>query len=110
MVVEPRPQHPSRHVEESSKIRVVLHHGFGTNGRDMSMILGAPLLKAGYEAVAIDMPNYGMTKVGHGTTVSYDWVNIADDFINSGLERDPRPIVLYGVECSPTTLRHSTKK
>jgi alpha-beta hydrolase superfamily lysophospholipase len=53
------------------------------------------------------MPNYGMTKVAHGTTVSYDdWVNIADDFINSELERDPRPIVLYGLSAGGMLTYH----
>jgi pimeloyl-ACP methyl ester carboxylesterase len=85
-----------------------MHHGVGTNGRQMSMILGVPLAKAGFELVAIDMPNYGMTKNAHGSLVSYvDWANIADDFINFELEHDPRPIVLYGLSAGGMLAYHA---
>lgn len=40
-----------------------MHHGVEINGRQMSMILGAPLFKAEYVVVAIEMPGYGCTKV-----------------------------------------------
>ena len=59
-----------------------MHHGVETNGRQISMILGAPLFKAGYVVVAIEMPGYGCTKVDKtGGPHSYkDRVDIADDF------------------------------
>ena len=44
-------------------VKVILLHGVGTNGRQMSMILGGPLSKDGFETIAIDMPTYGVTKV-----------------------------------------------
>lgn len=85
-----------------------MHHGVGTNGRHMSMILGVPLLQAGFEAVAIDMPNYGMTQVARWTTVSYDdWVNVANEFIDHELENDPRPIVLYGLSAGGMLTYHA---
>jgi alpha-beta hydrolase superfamily lysophospholipase len=99
--------HLDRWRNPDAKIRVVMHHGVGTNGRQMSLILGISLLKAGFEAVAIDMPNYGMTKVAKGTTVSYDdWVNIGNDFVNFELEHDPRPIVLYGLSAGGMLTYH----
>lgn len=99
--------HLDRMRNPDAKIRVIMNHGVGTNGRQMSLLLGIPLLKAGFEAVAIDMPNYGMTKVASGTNISYDdWVNIADDFINFELEQDPRPIVLYGLSAGGMLTYH----
>ncbi|CZR52712.1 uncharacterized protein PAC_02589 [Phialocephala subalpina] len=73
----------------------------------MSLILGVPLLSTGFEAVAIDMPNYGMTQVAPHAKVTYtEWVNVANDFINSELENDPRPIVLYGLSAGGLLTYH----
>ena len=79
-------------------LKVILFHGLGTNGRQMSTILGAPLAHKGYETIAIDMPEYGITQVGHGKPVRYDdWVEAGSDLINAELAKDDRPIVLYGL-------------
>jgi pimeloyl-ACP methyl ester carboxylesterase len=99
--------HLDRWRSPDAKVRVILHHGVGTNGRQMSLLLGVPLLKEGFEAVAVDMPMYGMTKVAPGTTVSYDdWVNIGNDFVNFELEHDPRPIILYGLSAGGMLTYH----
>lgn len=77
-------------------VKVILFHGVGTNGRQMSLILGRPLADRGYETVAIDMPTYGVTEVADGALVTYDdWVRIGSDLVEK--ERDGRPIVLYGL-------------
>lgn len=77
-------------------VKVILFHGVGTNGRQMSLILGRPLADRGYETVAIDMPTYGVTQVAEGALVTYDdWVRIGSDLVEK--ERDGRPIVLYGL-------------
>ena len=90
--------HLDRFPNPDAPIRVILFHGVGTNGRQMSTILGAPLARSGFETVAIDMPGYGVTKVARGVTVTYDdWVAAASDFIDAELARDPRPIILYGL-------------
>lgn len=71
------------------------------------MILGAPLSKAGFEIVALDMPNYGITKVAKGATVSYeDWVNIGNEFVDSELKKDTRPIILYGLSAGGMLTDH----
>lgn len=89
-------------------VRIILHHGVGTNGRQMSMILGVPLHTAGFELVAVDMPDYGCTQVARGKPVSYDdWVQIANDFINFELENDDRPIVLYGLSAGGMLTYHT---
>lgn len=99
--------HLDRWRNPTAKVRVIAHHGVGTNGRQMSLILGVPLHAAGFEVVTIDMPGYGCTKIARSTTVSYDdWVNIADDFINFELQRDDRPIVLYGLSAGGMLCYH----
>jgi alpha-beta hydrolase superfamily lysophospholipase len=100
--------HLDRFVNPNAKARVILFHGVGTNGRQMSTILGAPLFRSGFETVATDMPGYGVTKVAPGVTVAYDdWVQAASDFIDSELARDPRPIVLYGLSAGGMLTYHA---
>ncbi len=81
-----------------AKVKVILFHGVGTNGRQMTTILCSPLFKRGMEAIAIDMPKYGMTKVAPGALVTYsDWVQAGSDLIDAELAKDDRPIFLYGL-------------
>lgn len=91
----------------NAKVKVILLHGVGTNGRQMSMILGGPLSKDGFETIAIDMPTYGLTEVKKGTIVTYaDWVDLANDYINYELSLDDRPIVLYGLSAGGMETYH----
>lgn len=79
-------------------VKVILLHGVGTNGRQMSTILGRPLAERGYETIAPDMPGYGLTAVAPGALVRYDdWVQIGSDLVDAERQRDDRPIVLYGL-------------
>lgn len=88
-------------------IKVILFHGVGTNGRQMSMVLGAPLARRGYETIAIDMPEYGMTQVAEGALVRYDdWVEAGSDLIDAERARDDRPIVLYGLSAGGMLTYH----
>lgn len=90
-----------------AKVKVILFHGVGTNGRQMSMILGEPLARRGYETIAVDMPEYGMTEVAKGTLVRYDdWVRAGSDLIDAELARDERPIVLYGLSAGGMLTYH----
>ncbi len=91
-----------------AKIKVILFHGVGTNGRQMSMILGGPLARRGYETIAIDMPEYGMTEVAQGGLVRYDdWVRAASDLIDAELMRDDRPVMLYGLSAGGMLTYHA---
>jgi alpha-beta hydrolase superfamily lysophospholipase len=100
--------HLDRFRNPAAKARVILFHGVGTNGRQMSTILGRPLFESGVETVATDMPGYGMTRVAEGITVGYDdWVQAANDFINAELERDSRPIFLYGLSAGGMLTYHA---
>lgn len=91
----------------AAPLKVLLFHGVGTNGRQMSTILGAPLARRGFEAIAIDMPGYGVTEVGQGAPVRYDdWVQAGSDLIDAELARDTRPIVLYGLSAGGMETYH----
>ncbi|WP_041139841.1 alpha/beta hydrolase [Beduini massiliensis] len=91
----------------TAKAKIILFHGVGTNGRQMSTIIGGPLAKAGYEIIAVDMPLYGMTKVRQKAAVSYeDWVQLGSDYIDYELSKDNRPIFLYGLSAGGMETYH----
>jgi len=99
--------HLDRYRNPAAKARVVLHHGVGTNGRQMSLILGAPLSKLGFETVAIDNLGYGMTSVARRTNPTYDdWVQVVVDFLAAENARDPKPTVLYGLSAGGMLTYH----
>ncbi|MGW4380378.1 alpha/beta hydrolase [Kitasatospora sp. NPDC004531] len=103
--------HLDRYRNPEAKAKVVLHHGVGTNGRQMSLILGAPLARRGFETVALDNLGYGLTKVKPGTTPSYDdWVDLVVDFLAYEQSRDDRPIVLYGLSAGGMLTYHVAAK
>jgi pimeloyl-ACP methyl ester carboxylesterase len=88
-------------------MKVILFHGVGTNGRQMTTILGRPLADLGYETIAIDMPTYGVTEVAPGALVRYeDWVQIGSDLVDAELATDERPIVLYGLSAGGMETYH----
>lgn len=90
-----------------ARAKVILFHGVGTNGRQMTTILGRPLAERGYEAIAVDMPMYGITEVAEGALVTYDdWVQIGSDLIDAELAKDDRPIVLYGLSAGGMETYH----
>ncbi len=89
----------------------ILHHGVGTNGRQMTLILGARLARRGFEVVALDNLGYGLTQVKLGTNPSYDdWVDLVVDFIAHERTRDRRPIVLYGLSAGGMLAYHVAAK
>ena len=99
--------HLDRYPNPDAPAKVVLHHGVGTNGRQMSMILGAPLARRGWETVALDNLGYGMTQVRRGTTPGYsDWVELVTDYLTHERGRDDRPIVLYGLSAGGMLAYH----
>jgi alpha-beta hydrolase superfamily lysophospholipase len=100
--------HLDRWRNPSAEVRLIMHHGMGTNGRMMSMLLGVPLHEAGFELVAIDMPGYGCTVPAKNYVWDYnDWVKISSAFIDHEYEHDKRPIVLYGLSAGGGLTFHS---
>lgn len=90
-----------------AKAKVILLHGVGTNGRQMTTIIGNPLAKDNFEVIAVDMPIYGETIVKSGSVVSYaDWVDLGNDYINHELSKDDRPVFLYGLSAGGMEAYH----
>ncbi|KAM0335815.1 hypothetical protein ACHAQA_000865 [Verticillium albo-atrum] len=99
--------HLDRWRNPTAKVRLILHHGVGTNGRQLSLILGRPLHTAGFDLVAVDMPGYGCTQVPKGKVHAYDdWVRLASAFVDHELARDPRPVALYGLSAGGMLAYH----
>jgi len=99
--------HLDTYRDPDAPVKVILFHGVGTNGRQMTTILGRPLAERGYETIAIDMPGYGITEVAHGALVTYDdWVQIGSDLIDAERAKDDRPIVLYGLSAGGMETYH----
>ncbi|WP_018178386.1 alpha/beta fold hydrolase [Jongsikchunia kroppenstedtii] len=99
--------HLDRYRNPAATARVVLHHGVGTNGRQMSLILGAPLARLGFETVAVDNLGYGMTAVAPHSNPTYDdWVQMVVDFLAAENARDPKPTVLYGLSAGGMLTYH----
>jgi pimeloyl-ACP methyl ester carboxylesterase len=96
---------------DTAPVKLILLHGVGTNGRQMSLIVGGPLWKRGYECIALDMPAYGMTEVNPDRPVTYtEWVQIVSDFINDEKKKDNRPIILYGLSAGGMQAYHVAAK
>ena len=96
---------------DKAPAKLILLHGVGTNGRQMSLIVGGPLWKRGYECIALDMPGYGMTEVNPDRPITYtDWVQIVSDFIDSERKKDNRPIILYGLSVGGMQTYHVAAK
>ncbi len=99
--------HLDTYRDPAAPVKVILLHGVGTNGRQMSMILGRPLADLGFETIAIDMPTYGVTEVAPGATVTYDdWVRIGSALVDAERAKDDRPIVLYGLSAGGMETYH----
>jgi len=98
--------HVDRFSNPRSPHKVILHHGVGTNGRLLSLIVGVPLAKRGYEVVSIDMPFYGMTINREPSILYSDWIEIGQKLIEQESKRDNKPIVLYGLSAGGMLAYH----
>jgi pimeloyl-ACP methyl ester carboxylesterase len=99
--------HIDRFPSPSAKIKLIAFHGIGTNARQMSLILGRPVHEAGYEFLAPDMPGYGATIPNPSQTTTYaDWIALGAALITHELDRDPRPLVLYGLSAGGMATYH----
>ncbi len=81
--------------ENTKRLKLILVHGGGANGRLMSPI-GIALLKLGYECIVPDLPGFGLTVENSPTSYS-DWVDLINHLIDQELEKDNREIVLCGI-------------
>lgn len=103
--------HLDRFINPDAPAKIVQHHGVGTNGRQMSLIVGAPLAQRGFETVALDNLGYGLSQLKPGTIPTYDdWVDLVVDFLAYEQSRDDRPIVLYGLSAGGMLTYHVAAK
>jgi alpha-beta hydrolase superfamily lysophospholipase len=98
--------HVDRLPNPAASHKIILHHGVGTNGRLLSMIVGLPLQNMGYEIAAIDMPLYGMSENNEPTVTYEDWIDVSLKFIDSESKRDGKPVVLYGLSAGGMLAYH----
>lgn len=82
----------------SAQAKIILLHGVGTNGRQMSLVLGHPLAQAGFETLSLDLPGYGLTQSPSQSKIGYeDWIQLVSDFVDTESKKDDHPIFLYGL-------------
>lgn len=99
--------HIDHYPRPNANAKVILLHGVGTNGRQMSLVLGHPLAQAGYETMALDLPGYGLTTYTSKSNIRYeDWITLVSDFIDSEALKDDRPIFLYGLSAGGMLTLH----
>lgn len=99
--------HVDYYPQPNASAKVILLHGVGTNGRQLSLILGHPLAQAGYETMALDLPGYGLTQYPSKSAIRYDdWVQLVSDFIDAEAQKDQRPIFLYGLSAGGMLTMH----
>lgn len=89
----------------NSKVKVILLHGVGGNGRLLSFI-AVPLHKCGYEVIAPDLPGYGISKLSKVEDYS-DWISMLNDLINDEIKKDGKPVILFGLSAGGMLAYHS---
>ena len=99
--------HVDAYLNPEAKAKIILLHGVGTNGRQMSLVLGHPLAQAGYETMALDLPGYGLSTYPSKSAIRYDdWIQVVSDFVDAEAEKDQRPIFLYGLSAGGMLTLH----
>jgi pimeloyl-ACP methyl ester carboxylesterase len=89
--------HLDRYPNPQAEYRIFLHHGVGTNGRQLNMIFGHKMAELGYDVVAMDNLGYGMTEVNQKDITYDNWVHSFADFVNTETKRDYKKTILYGL-------------
>lgn len=81
--------------ENNKKIKIILVHGGGGNGRLLGPI-GTALRGQGYECVAADMPGFGLTEIrkpnGYQT-----WVELVNALIDKEIKDSGKKVLLCGI-------------
>ncbi len=99
--------HVDHYPRPNAPAKIILLHGVGTNGRQLSLVFGHPLAEAGYETMALDLPGYGLTQYPSKSKIRYeDWIQVANDFIEAEAKKDNRPIFLYGLSAGGMLTMH----
>jgi alpha-beta hydrolase superfamily lysophospholipase len=99
--------HLDRMPVPESKIKVLIIHGAGGNGRLLAPY--ARMLQVhGYEVIAPDLPPYGRSTASELKSMSYqDWIEIITELIEREFKRDSKPIVLLGASIGGMLAYHA---
>lgn len=93
----------------ASPIKVIVLHGAGAYGRVMAP--AAVIARSqGWETVSPDLPGYGLTPVGRERMTYSLWVDCVSALIDAELERDGRPVVLFGVSLGGMLAYHAAAR
>lgn len=89
--------HLDRMENPDSPIKIIILHGAGGNGRIVGLF-GNFLYQQGFEYVAPDLIGYGLTQNSTDENIEYDrWVHLVSDLVDHELQKDNRPILLFGL-------------
>lgn len=99
--------HLDRMPVPDSKIKVIMIHGAGGNGRLLAPY--ARMLQVhGYEVVSPDLPPYGLSSANRQKLIDYQqWIQIITNLIERENERDGKPIVLLGASIGGMLAYHT---
>jgi alpha-beta hydrolase superfamily lysophospholipase len=81
--------------KKSKKIKLILLHGGGGNGRLLSPI-AVCFSSMGFECVAPDLPGFGLTKSDEPNSY-YTWIDLVNDLISYESKKTDSQIVLCGI-------------
>lgn len=102
--------HIDRYDNAKSPCKIILHHGVGTNGRQMTLLIGQRLAKQGYSVIAPDNLGYGVTRVNQSLIRFDDWVDLLSDLIDREIEKDGLPVFLFGLSAGGMISYHAAGK
>ena len=90
-----------------SKIKVILIHGAGGNGRLLAPY--ARMLQLyGYDVVSPDLPPFGLSFTESLNSMEYpDWLKLITEFMEQEFKRDGKPIVLLGASIGGMLAYHA---
>ena len=91
--------------QDEKKIKLILVHGGGANGRLMFPI-GIALMKLGYECIVPDLPGFGLSEENCPTSYS-DWVDLVQHLIEVEFDKDGKKIVLCGISLGGMLCYHA---
>jgi alpha-beta hydrolase superfamily lysophospholipase len=99
--------HLDRMPVPDSKIKVLLIHGAGGNGRLLAPY--ARMLQVhGYEVISPDLPPYGLSTAKKINSMGYpDWIEMITELIEREFKRDKKPIILLGASIGGMLAYHS---
>lgn len=98
--------HIDRLPAPDAPIKLILVHGIGGYGR-IVLGFGAPFHPELCEVVAPDNPCYGLTTLPRGRIEFSTWTSMVSDLVENEVERDGRPVVVFGLSLGGMVAYHA---